>query len=90
MSAGQTCEGLGNSLSDSPLLANTAMVPTICAVGETRDDTIIDTSPSTPAPATRSKLKTPNWDQLSLVAAGLSPDVAQIISASWRASTQPA
>ena len=75
------------------------MVPTICAVGETRDNTTVDTSLSTPAPATRNKLSTPNLGSAQsgssnfvghLPAAGLSPDVAQIIRASWRVSTQAA
>ena len=47
-----------------------AMVPTICAVGETRDNTAVDISTPTPAPATRNKH--PIWDLLSLVAAILS------------------
>ena len=87
--ASQTCTGLGDSLGDSFLLANTAVVPTICAVGETRDNTTIDTSSSTPAPATRNKLTTPNLVSAQsgssnfvrhLPTAGLSPDVTQIIS----------
>ena len=65
------------------------MVPTICAVGETRDNTAVDTSTPTPAPATRNKLLTPNLGLAQsgsryfvwhLPTAGLSPDVAQIIS----------
>ena len=65
------------------------MVPTICAVGETRDNTAVDTSTPTPAPATRNKLSTPNLGLAQsgssnffwhLPTAGLSPDVAQIIS----------
>ena len=75
------------------------MVPTICAVGEIRDNTIVDTSPSTPAPATRNKLTTSNLGSAQsgssnffdhLPTAGLSPDVAQIIRASWRVDTQSA
>ena len=75
------------------------MVPTICAVGKSRDNTTVDTSPSTPAPATRNKLTTPNLVSAQsgssnfvwhLPTAGLSPDVAQIIRASWRVSTQSA
>ena len=66
----------------------TAMVPTIRAVGETRDNTTVDTSPSTPAPATRNKLSTPNLGSAQsgssnfvghIPTAGLSPDVAQIV-----------
>ena len=77
-----------DSLGDSSLLANTAVVPTICAVGETRDNTTVDTSTSTPAPATRNKLATPNLGSTQsgssnfvrhLPTAGLSLDVAQII-----------
>ena len=73
------------------------MVPTICAVDETRDNTTVDTSPSTPALATRNKLSTSNLGSAQsgssnfvghLPTAGLSPDVAQIIRASWRVSTQ--
>ena len=45
-------------LGDSSLLANTITVPTICAVGGTRGNPTVDTSPSTPAPATRNKLTT--------------------------------
>ena len=87
------------SLGDSSLLANIALVPTICAVGETRDNTTIDTSPSTPTPATRNKLTIPNLRSAQsgssnfvghLPTAGLSPDVTQIIRASWRVSTQTA
>ena len=75
------------------------MVPTICAVGETRDNTAVDTSTPTPAPATRNKLSTPNLRLAQsggsnfvrhLPTAGLSPDVTQIIRASWRVSTQSA
>ena len=44
------------------------MAPTICATGETNEDTAIDTHPSTPVPATRN----PVWDRLSLVATILS------------------
>ena len=73
------------------------MVPTICAVGETRDNTTVDTSPSTPAPATRNKLTTPNLGSAQsgssnfvrhLSTTGLSPDVTQIIRVSWKVSTQ--
>ena len=75
------------------------MVPTICAVGETRENTIVSTSPSTSAPATRNKLTTPNLGSAQsgssnfighLPTAALSPDVAQIIRASWRVSTHSA
>ena len=75
------------------------MVPTICAVGETRNNTTVDTSPSIPAPATSNKLTTPNLGMADsgrsnfvghLPTAGLSPDIAQIIRASWRVSTQSA
>ena len=75
------------------------MVPTICAVGETRDNTTVDTSPSTSAPATRNKLTTPNLRLAQsgssnfvghLPKAGLSPEVIQIIRALWRVSTQSA
>ena len=75
------------------------MVPTICAVGETSDNTTVDTSPSTPAPATRNKLSTPNLGSAEssssnfvgyLPTEGLSPGIAQIIRASWRVSTQSA
>ena len=61
------------------------MVPTIYVVGETRDNTTTETSPSAPAPATRNKLTTPNLGSAQsdssnffglLPAAGLSPDVA--------------
>ena len=90
-SAGQTCTGSSDSLGDSPLLTNTAVVPTMCVVGKS--------SPSTPAPATKSKLKIPNLGVAQsgnsnfirhLPTSGLSPDIAQIISASWRAKTQSA
>ena len=66
---------------------------------KTRDNTTVDTSPSTPALATRNKLSTPNLGSPQsgssnfvehLPTAGLSPDVAQIIRASWRVSTQSA
>ena len=95
--ASQTCTGLGDSLGDSFLLANTAVASTICAVGKTRGNTTVDTSTSTPAPATRNKLTTPNLGSAQsgssnfvrhLPTAGLPPDVAQIIRASWRVSTQ--
>ena len=84
---------MGDSLGDSSMLANTAMVPMICAVDETRDNTTGDTSPSTPAPATRNKLATLN---LGLFQSGGSNfvghlpthDIAQIIRPSWRVSTQ--
>ena len=75
------------------------MVPTICVVGETRDNTTVDTRLSTPAPATRNKLSTPNLRSAQsgssnfvghLSTALLSPDVAQIIRAPWRVSTQSA
>ena len=75
------------------------MVSIICAVGETRVDPTVDINPSTPAPATRNKLTTPNLDSAQsgssnffwhLSTVRLSPDVAQTISASWRASTQSA
>ena len=75
------------------------MVSTICVVGETRDNTTVDTSPSTPAPATRNKRTTPNLGSAQsgksnfirhLSTAKLSPDVVQIIRASWRFSTQSA
>ena len=75
------------------------MVPTICAIGETRDNTAVDTSTPTPAPATRNKPSTPNLESAQsgssnfarhLPTAGLSPDVVQIIRASWRVSTQSA
>ena len=75
------------------------MVPTICVVGETCDNTIVDTSPSTPVPTTRNKLTTPNLGLAQsgssnfvkhLPIVGLSPDIAQIIRASWRVSTQSA
>ena len=56
----QDCTGSGDSLGDCSLLANKAMIPTICAVGETWHDTTIDTSPSTPALATRKRLRTAN------------------------------
>ena len=46
------------SLGDSPFLSNIFMIPSICAVDETRDNTTIHISPSTPAPATRNKLTT--------------------------------
>ena len=74
------------------------MLPTSCAVGEIRDNTIVDASPSTHAPATRNKLTTSNLGSAQsgssnfvehLPTAGLSPDVAQIIRASWRVNTQP-
>ena len=55
-----TCTGSGGNLGDSSLLANTAVVPTIFAVDETRDNTSVYTSPSTPVPATRNKLTTPS------------------------------
>ena len=73
------------------------MVPSIWTVGETRDNTIVDTSTSSPAPAPRNKLTTPNLGFAKagssnfsryLPTAGLSPDVAQIIRASWRFRTQ--
>ena len=75
------------------------MVPKICAVGETRDNTTVDTSTSTPAPVTRNKLSTPDLGSVQsgssnfvshLLTAGLSPDVPQVIRASWRVSTQSA
>ena len=75
------------------------LVPTICAVGETRDNTTVDTSTSTPAPVTRNKLSTPDLGSVQsgssnfvshLLTAGLSPDVPQVIRASWRVSTQSA
>ena len=75
------------------------MVPTICVVGETRDNTTVVTSTSASAPTTRNKLKTPNLGSVQsgsssfvrhLPTAGLSPDVAQIIRASWTVSTQSA
>ena len=86
-SASQTCTGSGNSLGDCFLLANTAMVPTICAVGEARDKTAVHTIASTYAPAATNKLTTPDLrsaqsgnsnfaDQLPT--AGLLPDVTQI------------
>ena len=68
-------------------------------IGETRDNTAVDTSTPTPAPATRNKPSTPNLGSaqsgssnfvLHLPTAGQSPDVAQIIRASWRVSTQSA
>ena len=68
-------------------MANTAVVPTICAVDETRDNTTVDTSTS--APATSNKLTTPKLglaqsDSSNFVRhlpmARLSPDIAQIIS----------
>ena len=68
-------------------------------VAETRDNITVDTSPSTPAPATRNKFATPNLGSAQsgssnfvrhLPTAGLSPDVVQIIRASWRVSTQSA
>ena len=95
----QTCTGLGDSLGDSSLLANTAVASTLCAVGKTRGNTTVNTSTSTPAPATRNKLNTPNLGSAHsgssnfvrhLPTAGLPPDVAQIIRASWRVSTQSA
>ena len=98
-SAGQTCTGLGDSLGDSPLFANTAMVPTLCVVGKTRDGTSIDTSLSTPAAATMNKLVTPTLGLAHsgssnfvryLPTAGLSPNVVQITTASWIFSTQSA
>ena len=73
------------------------MVPTIYAVGETRESTTVDTSSSTPAPTTKNKLTTPNQ---GLVQPGssnfvghvptrvLSPDFAHIIRAAWRVSAQ--
>ena len=79
------------------MLAKTAVVPSIWTVGETRDNTIVDTSTSSPAPAPRNKLTTPNLGFAKagssnfsryLPTAGLSPDVAQIIRASWRFRTQ--
>ena len=57
----------------------------------------IDNSPSTPAQATKNKLTTLNLGLAQsgsrnfvgyLPTAGLSPHIAQIIRASWRASTQ--
>ena len=36
--------------------ANTAMVPTICMVDQTRHDTTVYIRPSIPSPATRNKL----------------------------------
>ena len=78
-------------------MKNTAVVPTICAVGETRGNITFDTRPSAPAPATRNKLATPNLGSAQsgssnfsghLPTAGLSPDVAQNIRASYRVSTQ--
>ena len=81
------------------MLANTAVVPTICAIGETRDNTAVDTSTPTPAPATRNKPSTPSLGSVQsgssnfvrhLPTAGLSPDVTQSIRASWRVSTQSA
>ena len=75
------------------------MAPTICVIGETRDNTAVDTSTPTPAPATRNKPSTPSLGSVQsgscnfvrhLPTAGLSPDVAQIIRASWRVSTQSA
>ena len=99
MIAGQTCTGSGDSLGDSSLLENTTVVPTVCAFGETRDNTTVDTGPSTPAPATRNKLTTHNLKSAQsgssnfvrhFPTAGLSPDVAQIIRTSWRVSTQSA
>ena len=92
----QTSTGSGDSLGDSSLLANTAMVPTICVVGETRGNTTVDTSSSTPAPATRNKLTTTHLGSAQsgsgnffrhFPTAGLSPNVAQIIRAPWRVST---
>ena len=85
MGAGQTCTGSGDSFCDSSLLANIAMVPTICVVGETRGNITTETNPAAPAPATRNKLTTPNLGSAQsdssnllghLPAAGLSPDAA--------------
>ena len=73
------------------------MVPTICVVGETRDNTIVDTNPSTPAPASRNKLRTPDLGSAHSVSSnffghlptvGLSPGAFQSIRASWRVNTQ--
>ena len=75
------------------------MVSTICAVGETKDNTTVDTSLSTHAPATRNILTTPNLGSAQsgssnsvrhLSTGRLSPDVVQIIRASWTVSTQSA
>ena len=72
---------------------------TIYVVGEPRDNTTVDTCPSTPAPATRDKLTMPNLGSTQsgssnfvghLPTVGLSPEVAQIIRASWRVSKQSA
>ena len=88
---------MGDGLGDSFLLANAAMVLTICAVDETRDNTAVDTNPLTAAPAIRNKLTTPSLESVqsgssnfvgNFPTAGLSPDVTQIIRASWRLSTQ--
>ena len=66
-------------------MTNTAVVPTIFAFSETRDNTTVDTSPSRPTPATRNKLTTPNLGSTQsgssnffrqLPTAGLSPDVS--------------
>ena len=87
------------SLDDNSLLANTAMVLTICTVGETRENITVDASPLAPAPATRNKLTIPNMGfhqsgSSNFVGhhptAGLSLDVAKIIRASWWVSTQSA
>ena len=72
-------------------MANIAVVPTIWAVGETRDNTTVDTSAATPAPATRNKLATPNLGSAQSGSSnfvGTLPDVTQIIRASLRVSTQ--
>ena len=67
------------------------MVSTFCVVAETRNDTTIDTSPATPAPATRNKFRTKNLGSAQFrnsnfnghfPTAALSPEAAQIVSAS--------
>ena len=93
-SACQTCTALGDSLGDSPLLANTAMVPIICTIVETRTDTTINTRPSTPAPVSRNKLRTPNLGSAQSVSSNFLGSSQQqerqltLPRSSWRASTQ--
>ena len=78
-------------------MRNTAKIPTICVVGDNRDNTTVDTSTSTSARATRNKLTTPNLGSAQsgrsnfvghLPTGGLSPEVTQTIRASSRVSTQ--
>ena len=93
-SACQTCTTLDDSLGDSPLLENTAMVPIICTIVETRTDTTINTSPSTPASVSRNKLRAPNLGSVQSVSSNFLGSSQQqerqltLPRSSWRASTQ--